>query len=62
MKKIVRNMATADSKAFWESAERTASEVQQWPAWKRAGINVSQVREKPREMLPANTQIPPSRR
>ena len=49
MKKIVRNMATAESRTFWETAERAAPEVQQWPAWKRAGINVAQTREQPRE-------------
>lgn len=47
MKKIVRNMSTAESRSFWETAERAASEVQEWPMWKRAGINVAQVREEP---------------
>lgn len=45
MKKIVRNMSTVESRAFWETAERAAHEIQQWPAWKRSGINVSQSRE-----------------
>lgn len=51
MKKIARNMATVESRAFWETAERSALEALQWPAWKRAGINVAQLREKPREKL-----------
>lgn len=61
MKKIVRNMATAENRTFWETAERAAPEVQQWPAWKRAGINVAQVREQPREVpavIPTATQPP----
>lgn len=51
MKKIVRNMSTAESRNFWETAERAASEVGQWPAWKRAGINVAQLRREPRESV-----------
>jgi hypothetical protein len=51
VKKIVRNMSTAESRTFWETAERTARETQKWPAWKRAGINVAQVRQEPREVL-----------
>jgi hypothetical protein len=49
MKKILRNMATEQSRNFWESAERSAAVVETWPAWKRAGINVSHIREEPRE-------------
>jgi hypothetical protein len=48
MKKILRNMSTEESRVFWESAERTAAVVEQWPAWKRAGINVVQVRSEER--------------
>ena len=48
VKKIVRNMSTEESRKFWEAAERTAAEVETWPAWKRAGINVVQVRGEPR--------------
>lgn len=59
MKKIVRNMATAESKKFWEAAEGAAPEVQQWPLWKRAGINVAQVRKAPREIPAANN--PPAK-
>jgi len=49
MKPLQRNMSTEQSRNFWETAERSAAEVEQWPAWKRAGINVSQVREETRE-------------
>ena len=58
MKKIVRNMSTAESRNFWESAERGASEVQSWPAWKRAGINVAPLREEPREVPQASVRLP----
>ena len=40
-KKIVRNTSTPEGKAFWDSAERVAAQVDSWPASKRAGINVS---------------------
>jgi hypothetical protein len=48
VKKIVRNLSTPESRAFWEGIERTAAEVQTWPPWKRAGINVAQFRQEPR--------------
>lgn len=48
MKKIVRNMSTGESKVFWETAQRHASELDGWPDWKRAGINVAQTRTAPR--------------
>ncbi len=44
MSKITRNLATEADKAFWAAAERVAAEVRTWPDWKRAGINVSDVR------------------
>ncbi len=56
MKKILRNMSTEESKNFWEAAERSAAEVEKWPAWKRAGINVAPVRKEPREEPPADEQ------
>ena len=46
-KPIGRNMSTPESRAFWESAEKSAAEVQTWPDWKRAGINVTQMRDEP---------------
>jgi hypothetical protein len=47
-KKIGRNMSTAESRAYWETVEQSSREVSQWPAWKRAGVNASQVRDEPR--------------
>lgn len=40
-----RNTATTESRDFWEFADASAREVQEWPAWKRAGINVTAVRD-----------------
>ena len=37
-------MTTVESRKFWASAEKRALEIQQWPSWKRAGINVQQFR------------------
>lgn len=42
--KVVRNTSTASSRAFWDGAKRASVEVQRWPDWKRAGINVSTTR------------------
>lgn len=43
--KVERNMSTPESRAFWKSAKKSAAEVASWPAWKRAGINVAQMRD-----------------
>lgn len=40
MSKVYRNTSTPEGKAFWEPSSR-AAEVDTWPDWKRAGINVS---------------------
>jgi hypothetical protein len=48
MKKIVRNLATHESRELWTRAEQASAEVSGWPAWKRAGINVAQVRSEVR--------------
>jgi hypothetical protein len=48
MKKITRNMSTDASKVFWETAQKHAMELEGWPDWKRAGINVAQERRAPR--------------
>lgn len=53
MKKIVRNMSTDESKVFWETAQRHASELDGWPRWKRVGINVAQERTAPRPPVAA---------
>lgn len=50
MSKIVRNMATEENRRFWAGVEASAAEVETWPAWKRAGINVAFLREEPREV------------
>lgn len=42
MKKIVRNISDDSGKAFWASARKTAEPVEQWPAWKKGGIEVRQ--------------------
>jgi uncharacterized small protein (TIGR04563 family) len=49
-KKIVRNMSTPEMRELWRTAEDNAAEVATWPAWKRAGLNVSQLRDKPRRI------------
>ena len=49
MKSIQRNLATEENRNFWKAAESSAAEVAQWPDWRRAGINVTQVREEARE-------------
>lgn len=38
--KLTRNMDTETGKQFWESAEKIGKQVYDWPASKRAGINV----------------------
>ncbi len=49
MSRILRDLSTEQSRSFWESAERSAAEVESWPPWKRAGINVAEMREEARE-------------
>ena len=41
-------MSTPKSREFWEGIEKAAAEPASWPDWKRAGINVSDVRSEPR--------------
>ena len=53
MTKIIRDLSTEENRAFWARAEAAAKEVSQWPDWKRAGINVEQIRSEPRE-IPAD--------
>lgn len=43
-RKVIRNTSTESSRTFWDSAKQAAIEVNQWPKWKRAGINVSTTR------------------
>lgn len=35
MKKLIRNTATPETAKFWESALRSAEEVENWPKWKK---------------------------
>ena len=44
MSKVVRNLSTASNREFWDSAEQIAAKAQNWPASRRAGINVSAYR------------------
>lgn len=50
MKRVVRNLGTDESRTFWSTAEKAAAEVDSWPAWKRAGINVADLRTEAREV------------
>jgi len=50
MSRIVRNLATDESRDFWSKAEKSAAEVETWPAWRRAGINVADLRTEAREV------------
>jgi len=56
MTKIVRNMSTTESKNFWAKTQQEASALTEWPAWKRAGINVAEVRTEPRS-IPATASV-----
>lgn len=44
MSKIRRNESTTEGARFWKSVTEASAEAQGWPAWKRAGINVSPTR------------------
>lgn len=46
MKKVLRDMSTAENREFWAPAPRSA-EIAEWPAWKRSGINVADRRIEP---------------
>jgi hypothetical protein len=39
--KLVRDKSTPERRAFWDSIKKTAEEIKDWPAWKRAGININ---------------------
>lgn len=52
MTSLRKNLSTPEHRAFWAGVEKSAAEVETWPAWKRAGINVAAVRETPREVPP----------
>lgn len=52
MTRLTRNISTPAAREWWASAERAAPEVESWPAWKRAGINVADQRSEARELAP----------
>jgi hypothetical protein len=39
--KLIRDKSTPERRAFWDSIKKTAEEIKDWPAWKRAGININ---------------------
>jgi len=43
-----RNLSTLEMREFWRHAEETAAEVDSWPEWKRAGIDIATERKEPR--------------
>lgn len=48
MTKLVRDLSTPENREYWRRMEETARKVESWPDWKRAGINVAQLRSQPR--------------
>lgn len=55
MKRIVRNLTTDESRDFWSAAEKVAAEVDEWPSWRKAGINVADLRTEARQVPEAQT-------
>jgi hypothetical protein len=49
MTRIVRNLTTDESREFWATAEKVAAQVDEWPSWKKAGINVADLRTEARQ-------------
>ena len=47
--RISRNMSTPESRKYWFTVDQSAAEVATWPDWKRAGINVQQIRDEARQ-------------
>lgn len=39
-RKILRNTETEQGRKFWDAAKKASEEVNTWPDYKRAGINV----------------------
>jgi hypothetical protein len=46
---IGRNLSTPEGREFWDG---DTCEVDTWPDWKRAGINVTETRATPRRIKP----------
>lgn len=61
MSKIVRNMSTPESRAFWEQVDRAAREVEQWPEWQKGWIDIPDTRREPRVAPEPVAAEPPSR-
>ena len=38
--KLARQLDTEERRQYWQSVERTARQVEQWPAWRRGGVDV----------------------
>jgi hypothetical protein len=57
MKRIVRNLSTDEGKQFWSMAEKAAAVVDEWPAWRKAGINVADLRTEARQVPEAQTSV-----
>lgn len=60
--KIVRDLSTPERREFWARSEESAREVETWPDWKRAGINVATERAatetREREGCPHRSRTP----
>lgn len=41
----LKNKSTAEGRAFWAYVERTAREVDAWPAWKRGEASAAAPKE-----------------
>lgn len=57
MKKIIRNRATPEGRAFWDSALRSAKEVRNWPDWKKAGVTAEPPGILPHEAAPTPVSL-----
>lgn len=58
MSKIYRNVTTSKGQQFWKSAQEAAAPVRDWPAWRRAGINVSTTRTEQSSSAPSKARKP----
>lgn len=56
MPKVWRNMGTPEGRAFWKASAR-AAEVESWPAWRRAGINVAEPLHMPKRKRAAALKV-----
>lgn len=42
MSKLTRNTSDEQSRAFWDSVDKGASEIANAPQWMKAGININE--------------------